>query len=67
MARQRQWQVVINTVTLVFTVVLNTLANVRPLNGRTTGEISYSFNLLFTLAGYRTDSGVSGARALVRG
>jgi hypothetical protein len=48
----RKWQVIGNIITLVFTLVMNTLANVLPLNGRTTGEISDSFDALFTPAGY---------------
>lgn len=50
--RSRSWQVLANIVTLVFTLVMNTLANTLPLNGRTTGEISDSFDALFTPAGY---------------
>ena len=50
--RARTLQSLTNIVTLVFTLVMNTLANTLPLNGRTTGEISDSFNALFTPAGY---------------
>ena len=39
-------------VALIATLVVNGLANSLPLNGRTTGEISDSFPVLFTPAGY---------------
>ena len=52
MPSQRQLPVIVNSVTLVFTLLLNTLANALPLNGRTTGEISDGFDALFTPAGY---------------
>ncbi|MHC1781739.1 MAG: tryptophan-rich sensory protein [Anaerolineaceae bacterium] len=38
--------------TTLFTLVMNSLANALPLNGRGTGEISDSFNVLFVPAGY---------------
>lgn len=44
-----QW---INLITLLITLVANGLANALPLNNRTTGEISDSFPVLFTPAGY---------------
>ena len=50
--QSRRWQIAANIVTLVFTLVMNTLANTLPLNGRNTGEISDSFDALFTPAGY---------------
>jgi translocator protein len=50
--RLRTGQSLANIVTLAFTLVLNTLANTLPLNGRTTGEISDSLDALFTPAGY---------------
>ena len=45
-------QILINVAALVVTLVINTLANTLPLGGRTTGEISDSFNVLFVPAGY---------------
>ncbi|KPL73142.1 hypothetical protein AC812_15215 [Bellilinea caldifistulae] len=42
----------LNLITLVFTIVVNTLANALPINNRTTGEISDSYPVLFTPAGY---------------
>jgi hypothetical protein len=42
----------LNLITLVFTVTVNSLANALPINNRTTGEISDSFPVLFTPAGY---------------
>ncbi len=42
----------LNLVTLVLTIVVNSLANALPINNRTTGEISDSFPVLFTPAGY---------------
>jgi benzodiazapine receptor len=44
-----QW---INLVTLILMLVVNGLANALPINGITTGEISDSFPVLFTPAGY---------------
>lgn len=38
--------------TFIFTLVMNGLANALPLNGRETGEISDSFDVFFTPAGY---------------
>lgn len=45
----RQFFVIFTT---VFTLALNGAANALPLNGRMTGEISDSFNVLFVPAGY---------------
>ena len=45
----RQLAVIITT---VFTLIVNGLANALPLNGRGTGEISDSFNVIFVPAGY---------------
>ncbi len=45
----RQIAVVLTT---LFTLAMNGLANSLPLNGRLTGEISDSFNVLFVPAGY---------------
>lgn len=42
----------LNVLALVITLVINGLANALPLNGRMTGEISDSFPVLFTPAGY---------------
>lgn len=39
-------------VTSIFALAANAAANAIPLNGRTTGEISDSFNVLFVPAGY---------------
>jgi translocator protein len=44
--------VALNLILLTVTLVVNTLANTLPLGGRTTGEISDSFNVLFVPAGY---------------
>lgn len=43
---------IINVIALAVVLVVNTLANVLPLNGITTGEISDRFPSLFTPAGY---------------
>lgn len=43
---------VLNIVAVLITIIVNALANIVPFNGRTTGEISDSFNLLFVPAGY---------------
>lgn len=45
----RQLAVIITT---IFTLIVNGLANALPLNGRGTGEISDSFNVIFVPAGY---------------
>lgn len=45
----RQFTVIFTT---IFTLALNGAANALPLNGRMTGEISDSFNVLFVPAGY---------------
>jgi len=45
----RQFFVIFTT---IFTLALNGAANALPLNGRMTGEISDSFNVLFVPAGY---------------
>ena len=45
-------QVILNIAALAVTLVVNTLATTLPLGGRTTGEISDSFNILFVPAGY---------------
>jgi hypothetical protein len=45
----RQFAVILTT---IFTLVINSAANAIPLNGRETGEISDSFNVLFVPAGY---------------
>ena len=45
----RQFFVIFTT---IFTLVMNGAANAIPLNGRGTGEISDSFNVLFVPAGY---------------
>lgn len=43
---------ILNTVTLLGTLAVNTLANVLPFNGRTTGEVSNAVPTLFTPAAY---------------
>ena len=45
----RQW---LNILALILTVVVNGLANVLPLNGLNTGEISDRFDVYFVPAGY---------------
>ena len=51
-SRSRATQAVLNIAALVVTLVANTLATTLPLGGRTTAEISDSFNILFVPAGY---------------
>jgi benzodiazapine receptor len=48
----RLMQRIFNPLTLAGAIVMNALASLLPLNGRTTGEISDSFNLVFVPAGY---------------
>jgi len=50
--KSRTPQIIVNILTLIFALILNALATTLPLNGRTTAEISDSFNALFTPAGY---------------
>jgi hypothetical protein len=45
-------QLILNIIALAVTLVLNALATTLPLGGRTTAEISDSFNILFVPAGY---------------
>jgi hypothetical protein len=45
-------QLITNIVALVVALVVNALATTLPLGGRTTAEISDSFNILFVPAGY---------------
>jgi hypothetical protein len=45
-------QVIVNIAALVVALVVNALATTLPLGGRTTAEISDSFNILFVPAGY---------------
>jgi hypothetical protein len=45
-------QRIVNPLALAATIVMNALASLLPLNGRTTGEISDSFSLVFVPAGY---------------
>lgn len=40
------------TVTFIIMIVTNALANILPINGQRTGEISDALNVLFTPAGY---------------
>lgn len=42
----------LTALTLVFMLVMNTLANALPINGRTSGAVSDSFPLVFVPAGY---------------
>jgi hypothetical protein len=48
----RSVQRIVNPLALAGAIVMNALASILPLNGRTTGEISDSFNLVFVPAGY---------------
>jgi benzodiazapine receptor len=48
----RLFQRIVNPLALAGAIVMNALASILPLNGRTTGEISDSFNLVFVPAGY---------------
>jgi len=48
----RSAQRIVNPLALAGAIVMNALASILPLNGRTTGEISDSFNLVFVPAGY---------------
>lgn len=43
---------ILNLLTLVITITINALANILPINGLMTGEISDSFGALFTPASY---------------
>ncbi len=43
---------ILNFVSLILTIAVNGLANTLPINNLTTGEVSDSFNALFTPAGY---------------
>jgi hypothetical protein len=43
---------VLNLISLLATITVNGLANALPINNLTTGEVSDSFNALFTPAGY---------------
>lgn len=43
---------VVNIISLIVVLAANTLANVLPLNGQTTGQVSDQFPLYFTPAGY---------------
>lgn len=43
---------ILNLLTLLLTITVNGLANTLPINNKLTGEISDSFNALFTPAGY---------------
>lgn len=42
----------LSLITLIATIVINTLSNTLPINNRTTAEISDSYPVLFTPAGY---------------
>ncbi|MHA2291171.1 MAG: tryptophan-rich sensory protein [Candidatus Hodarchaeales archaeon] len=54
MALTKQKQILIygNVLSFLLTIVMNSLANILPLNGKTTGELSDSFPNLFVPAGY---------------
>ena len=41
-----------NTIVFVLVIAMNALANLLPINGKTTGEISNQINVLITPAGY---------------
>lgn len=51
-SNSRLSQIILNIAALVVTLILNALATSLPLGGRTTAEISDSFNILFVPAGY---------------
>ncbi|WP_225983674.1 MULTISPECIES: hypothetical protein [Bacillaceae] len=42
----------LNTLVFILIVVINALANLLPINGQTTGEISNRIDVLITRAGY---------------
>ncbi len=50
--KQKQLLIFGNILSFILTIVINSLANILPLNGKTTGEISDSFPNLFVPAGY---------------
>lgn len=50
--KQNQVLIYINILSFILTIVMNSLANILPLNGKTTGELSDSFPNLFVPAGY---------------
>ncbi|MBS8266519.1 tryptophan-rich sensory protein [Mesobacillus boroniphilus] len=43
---------IVNLLATILVVLVNALANILPINGQTTGEISDKLNVLFTPAGY---------------
>ena len=43
---------VANVIAFVLTLIVNSLANILPLNGKTTGELSDAYPNLFVPAGY---------------
>jgi hypothetical protein len=52
MMKHRKLLQVLNILTLVAIIAVNALANVLPINGQTTGEVSAQYENLFTPAGY---------------
>ncbi len=46
------FRIIIMTFSLIAVVLVNAAANIMPINGKTTGEISNSLPVLFTPAGY---------------
>jgi hypothetical protein len=49
--RDNRWLAILNVVALLFTLALNSLANILPINGLNTGEVSDRYPSLFTPAG----------------
>ncbi|MCA0989328.1 tryptophan-rich sensory protein [Guptibacillus algicola] len=45
-------KLLLNVIAYILVITVNALANIIPLNGQTTGEISNKLNVLFTPAGY---------------
>ena len=43
---------IVNVLAVILTIIMNALANILPLNGKTTGEISDQFDVYFVPAGY---------------
>ncbi|MFX1284821.1 MAG: tryptophan-rich sensory protein [Promethearchaeota archaeon] len=52
LTKQKQFLIYGNILSFLLTIVMNSLANILPLNGKTTAELSDSFPNLFVPAGY---------------
>ncbi|MFX0013398.1 MAG: tryptophan-rich sensory protein [Promethearchaeota archaeon] len=50
--KKRQFLIYGNVLSFILTIVMNSLANILPLNGKTTGELSDTYPNLFIPAGY---------------